>query len=120
VLNLHHSKVSLFFILQLHKAVGAAVAAMGPDQLLVLLPLELDGADLLKSRVWLLPILKQHTVGARLQFFSSTLLPLAARLRERARKVSFSLLAELYHFKVQPITRFSVLSCVLFSYPGLI
>jgi hypothetical protein len=75
------------------------VAAMGPDQLLVLLPLELDGADLLKSRVWLLPILKQHTVGARLQFFSSTLLPLAARLRERARKVSFSSLAELYHFK---------------------
>jgi hypothetical protein len=96
------------------------VAAKGPDQLLVLLPLELDGADLLKSRVWLLPILKQHTVGACLQFFSSTLLPLAARLRERARKVSFSSLAELYHFKVQPITRFSVLSCVLFSYPGLI
>jgi hypothetical protein len=95
------------------------VAAMGPDQLLVLLPLELDGADLLKSRVWLLPILKQHTVGARLQFFSSTLLPLAARLRERARKVSFSSLAELYHLKVQPITRFSVLvfySHILVSY----
>lgn len=74
--------------MQLHKTLGAAVAAMGPDQLLSLLPLEMDGPNLTDSRVWLLPILKQHVVGARIQFFAESLMPLATHLRERARKVS--------------------------------
>lgn len=71
---------------QLHATLGSAVAAMGPDKLLAMLPLEMDGANLTESRVWLLPILKQHMVGARLQFYQETLVPLATRLRERARK----------------------------------
>ena len=71
---------------QLQATLGSAVAAMGPEKILAILPLEMDGANLSESRVWLLPILKQHTVGARLQFYQETLVPMAARLRERARK----------------------------------
>ena len=71
---------------QLHSALGSAVAAMGPDKFLATLPLEMDGPNLTESRVWLLPILKQHMVGARLRFYQETLVPLATRLRERARK----------------------------------
>ncbi|KAG0609787.1 hypothetical protein M758_7G013900 [Ceratodon purpureus] len=70
---------------QLHTTLGSAVAAMGPDKFLAILPLEMDGANLTESRVWLLPILKQHMVGARLQFYQESLVPLATRLRERAR-----------------------------------
>jgi hypothetical protein len=75
---------------QLHKTLGAALAAMGPDQFLTLLPLDMDNADLSASRIWLLPILKQHMVGARLGFFADHLLPLANRLRKRAGKVNFA------------------------------
>jgi ribosomal RNA-processing protein 12 len=71
---------------QLQATLGSAVAAMGPEKILAILPLEMDGEKLSESRVWLLPILKQHTVGARLQFYQETLVPVADRLRERARK----------------------------------
>lgn len=63
------------------------MAAMGPDKFLSLLPLEMDKSDLASSRIWLLPILKQHMVGARLGFFVEHLLPLANQLRQRAKKV---------------------------------
>ncbi|GBG72256.1 hypothetical protein CBR_g11186 [Chara braunii] len=66
-------------------AIGTAVAAMGPEQFLKILPLEMDNQDLSHSRAWLLPIMKQHVVGARLQFFAEYFLPLSAKLRERAR-----------------------------------
>eukprot|EP00850_Spirogloea_muscicola_P022198 SM000282S10601 [mRNA] locus=s282:83628:97088:+ [translate_table: standard] len=69
---------------QLHLAIGAAVAAMGPDNLLSILPLDMDGPDLSKSRAWLLPILKQHCIGARLQAFATVLVPIATRLRARS------------------------------------
>ncbi|KAL3700630.1 hypothetical protein R1sor_018652 [Riccia sorocarpa] len=72
---------------QLHKALGAAVAAMGPEQFLNILPLDMDNADLASSRIWLLPILKQYTIGARLGFFADHLLPLASRLRAREQKL---------------------------------
>nr|PNR59348.1 hypothetical protein PHYPA_002139 [Physcomitrium patens] len=71
---------------QLHNTLGSAVSAMGPQNFLAILPLEMDGEKLTDSRVWLLPILKQHIVGTHLRFFQESLLPLATRLRERARK----------------------------------
>ncbi|CAM6087178.1 unnamed protein product [Calypogeia fissa] len=73
---------------QLHKTLGAALGAMGPDQFLALLPLDMDKSDLGSSRIWLLPILKQHMVGARLGFFADHLLPLANQLRKRAGKLT--------------------------------
>ncbi|KAL2650995.1 hypothetical protein R1flu_019123 [Riccia fluitans] len=72
---------------QLHKALGAAVAAMGPEQFLNILPLDMDNSDLATSRIWLLPILKQYIIGARLRFFADHLLPLASRLRAREQKL---------------------------------
>eukprot|EP00850_Spirogloea_muscicola_P009487 SM000053S17444 [mRNA] locus=s53:449406:462681:+ [translate_table: standard] len=69
---------------QLHLAIGAAVAAMGPDKLLSILPLDMDGPDLSESRAWLLPILKQHCIGASLQAFATILVPIATRLRARS------------------------------------
>lgn len=58
---------------QLHECVGFALAALGPETFLRILPLKLE-ADISDVEVWLLPILKQYTVGARLSYFSQYIL----------------------------------------------
>lgn len=73
---------------QLHKTIGAAVAAMGPQNFLTLLPLNLDSADLMNARLWLLPILRQNIVGAQLKLFAEKMLPPMQMLQEKVRKLS--------------------------------
>lgn len=73
---------------QLHAAIGAAVEAMGPEQLLSILPLNLDGPDLSKANLWLLPILQKHMVGAHLRWFGEQILPLVGILSQRAAKAT--------------------------------
>lgn len=73
---------------QLHKTIGAAVAAMGPDHFLTLLPLNIESEDLSNARLWLLPILRQNIVGAQLKFMAEKVLPLTYRLQEKAKKLS--------------------------------
>jgi len=70
---------------QLHKCVGSAVAAMGPDNFLQIVPLNLDCEELSESNIWLLPILKQHIVGGSLKFFTDNILGLADRLHEKSK-----------------------------------
>lgn len=70
---------------QLHKCVGSAVAAMGPDKFLDILPLNLDCEELSESNIWLLPILKQHIVGGSLKFFTNNILGLVDRLHEKSK-----------------------------------
>ncbi|CAJ2675716.1 unnamed protein product [Trifolium pratense] len=69
---------------QLHACLGSAVVAMGPETLLSLVPLNLDAEDLSVSNRWLLPILKQYIVGARLKYFTEEILPRIERVREKA------------------------------------
>eukprot|EP00250_Pteridium_aquilinum_P028638 c37528_g1_i1 orf=673-4578(-) len=73
---------------QLHRTVGAAVAAMGPENFLTLLPFNLDDGDLSNARVWLLPVLRQNIVGAQLRFFTEKMLPLIQRLQDELKKLS--------------------------------
>ncbi|NXC39665.1 RRP12 protein, partial [Penelope pileata] len=67
-------------------AVGAAVAAMGPEVLLEAVPLQIDGKEesLDFPRSWLLPVLRDYVQDTRLGFFTSYFLPLAATLKSRA------------------------------------
>ncbi|KFP83509.1 RRP12-like, partial [Apaloderma vittatum] len=71
---------------QVDQAVGAAVSTMGPEVLLEAVPLEIDGKEetLDFPRSWLLPVLRDYVQGARLGFFTSYFLPLAATLKSRA------------------------------------
>ncbi|NWQ72766.1 RRP12 protein, partial [Columbina picui] len=71
---------------EVDQAVGAAVSAMGPEVLLEAVPLEIDGKEetLDFPRSWLLPVLRDYVQGARLGFFTSYFLPLAATLKSRA------------------------------------
>ncbi|MCO5571960.1 hypothetical protein L7F22_025711 [Adiantum nelumboides] len=73
---------------QLHKTIGSAISAMGPENFLNLLPLRLEGADFSNSRLWLLPILRQNIVGTELRFFSEKILPIAQRLQNDLKKLS--------------------------------
>uniref|UniRef100_A0A8C4U339 Ribosomal RNA processing 12 homolog n=1 Tax=Falco tinnunculus TaxID=100819 RepID=A0A8C4U339_FALTI len=71
---------------EVDQAVGAAVSTMGPEVLLEAVPLEIDGKEetLDFPRSWLLPVLRDYVQGARLGFFTSYFLPLAAALKSRA------------------------------------
>ncbi|KAI5064175.1 hypothetical protein GOP47_0020845 [Adiantum capillus-veneris] len=73
---------------QLHKTIGSAISAMGPEKFLKLLPLSLEGEDISNSRLWLVPVLRQNIVGAELSFFSEKILPLIQRLQNDLKKLS--------------------------------
>ncbi|XP_057858934.2 uncharacterized protein LOC131067795 isoform X2 [Cryptomeria japonica] len=72
---------------KLHRCVGSAVAAMGPDKFLLILPLNFEDEDLMEPNEWLLPVLKQHIVGTDLQFFMFHIFPLAKKLSELSSKL---------------------------------
>ncbi|XP_062352390.1 RRP12-like protein isoform X2 [Cinclus cinclus] len=71
---------------EVDQAVGAAVSTMGPEVVLETVPLEINGKEetLDFPRSWLLPVLRDNVQGARLGFFTSYFLPLAAALKSRA------------------------------------
>ncbi|XP_075790591.1 RRP12-like protein [Pelodiscus sinensis] len=75
---------------ELDRAVGAAVASMGPEVLLQAVALEIDGSEetLDFPRSWLLPVLRDHVQDTRLGFFTSYFLPLAASLQRRAAELA--------------------------------
>ncbi|KAK2985261.1 hypothetical protein RJ640_009169, partial [Escallonia rubra] len=69
---------------QLHECLGAALVAMGPETLLSLLPLKLEAHDLSEANVWLFPILKQYTIGARLKFFTDSILAMVRLVKQKS------------------------------------
>ncbi|PIN20064.1 hypothetical protein CDL12_07250 [Handroanthus impetiginosus] len=69
---------------QLHECIGTALGAMGPEAFLSLLPLNLESKDLSESNLWLFPILKQYTVGAHLDFFTKSILPLVGEMKRKS------------------------------------
>ncbi|KFP71870.1 RRP12-like, partial [Acanthisitta chloris] len=87
------------------QAVGAAVSTMGPEVLLEAVPLEIDGKEetLEFPRSWLLPVLRDYVQGARLGFFTSYFLPLAAALKSRA--LEFTQAGESAEAKISLVTR---------------
>jgi ribosomal RNA-processing protein 12 len=50
------------------------------------MPLNLEAEDLSVSNRWLIPILKQYIVGARLKYFTEEILPMIERVREKAQR----------------------------------
>lgn len=73
--------------LQLHECVGTALGAMGPENFLSLLPLDLGVPDLSESNLWMFPILKQYIVGAHLSFFTNSVLPMAVEMKQKSAMV---------------------------------
>ena len=72
--------------LQLQECIGAAVIAMGPEELLELLPISLNAEDFTCSNIWLIPILKKFITGASLGFFVEHVVPLAESFARASHK----------------------------------
>ncbi|KAK1294305.1 hypothetical protein QJS10_CPA16g01007 [Acorus calamus] len=66
----------------LQKCIGSAVIALGPEKMLLLLPITLHSENLTCSNPWLIPILKKYVIGASLQFFMEHVVPLAKSLKK--------------------------------------
>lgn len=69
---------------QLHECIGSALGAMGPETFLSILPLKLEAEDLSEANVWLFPILKQYTIGARLGFFTKSILAMVGIVKKKS------------------------------------
>ncbi|KAG0499668.1 hypothetical protein HPP92_004359 [Vanilla planifolia] len=72
---------------QLYECLGSALGAMGAEKFLTVLPLNLEPDDGSNSNAWLLPILKQYTVGAELQFFSQHILKIVKHIKMKILKL---------------------------------
>jgi ribosomal RNA-processing protein 12 len=79
--------VDVLVDLQLHESLGSALGAMGPETFLSFLPLKLEVDDLSEVNVWLFPILKQYTVGARLSFFTESVLSMVGLIKKKSQQV---------------------------------
>ena len=69
---------------QLLEWIGSALVAMGHEIFLSILPLKLKDEDLSKGNVWILPILKQYTVGAHLSFFRESILNMVRLMKQKS------------------------------------
>lgn len=72
--------------MQLQRCFGAAIFAMGPERILMLVPISLDEHDLRYSNIWLVPILKSYVVGATLAFYMDHIVPLAKSFKQASRR----------------------------------
>ncbi|KAI9302249.1 NUC173 domain-containing protein [Cunninghamella echinulata] len=86
---------------QLDKTLGAAIATMGPEQFLAILPLNLESANNTNNvgRAFLLPLLKTYTTNTNLSYFVKELMPLGDRLAtkmETAANQELALQAKVY------------------------
>ncbi|KAF9397097.1 hypothetical protein BGX21_009265 [Mortierella sp. AD011] len=66
---------------------SAAISTVGPRIFLDTLPLNIDNPEERKrGRAWLLPLLKSSVTNTELEYFASTLIPLADRLNQKAQE----------------------------------
>ncbi|XP_047337645.1 RRP12-like protein [Impatiens glandulifera] len=72
---------------QLHECVGSAVASMGPERFLSIVPLKFEAVDFSESNIWLFPILKQYIIGAKLGYFKDSIFSMVEILNQRYLKL---------------------------------
>ncbi|GAB5591662.1 pre-rRNA processing protein [Umbelopsis nana] len=93
---------------QLDKTLGAAIATMGPEAFLNILPLNLESPASSGSigRAFLLPLLIKYTTNTSLAYFVNVLMPLGDRLSQKAESFSsqgLDLQAKVYETLVNQI-----------------
>lgn len=84
--RLHSSAKDYQLMSSLEKAIGAAISAMGPENLLKLVPLNITRQADGPVRGWLFSLLKDHIQNTQLQFFIDYFMPLAQQFLDRAQR----------------------------------
>lgn len=74
----------------LQNCMGSAVVAIGPEKMLMLVPISIDPDNFTCSNIWLVPILKDHVVGASLGYYMEHIVPLAKSFKQAGQKGSCS------------------------------
>ncbi|MQM17615.1 hypothetical protein Taro_050587 [Colocasia esculenta] len=69
------------------ECLGSAVISMGPEKILLMIPISLDTKKKACLNTWLIPILKEYTIGGSLQFFVEHIVPLAKSIQEMCNRV---------------------------------
>lgn len=59
---------------------------MGPEEILVLIPITFHPDELTLSNSWLIPLLRKHVRGASLKYFMDHIVPLANSIKEASVK----------------------------------
>lgn len=77
---------ALLLQFQLRNCMGSAVVAIGPEKMLMLLPISINPENFTCSNIWLVPILKDHVVGASLGYYMEHIVPLAKSFKQAGRK----------------------------------
>lgn len=72
--------------LQIEHAVLAAIPTMGPENVLLAIPLKDASGDVSLNRSWILPLLRESITESSLEFFSKSILQLAAQCYEKWHK----------------------------------
>uniref|UniRef100_A0A6M2EYR9 Uncharacterized protein n=1 Tax=Populus davidiana TaxID=266767 RepID=A0A6M2EYR9_9ROSI len=78
----------------LQNCMGSAVVAIGPEKMLMLLPISIDPENFTCSNIWLVPILKDHVVGASLGYYMEHIVPLAKSFKQAGQKVRKSVIGQ--------------------------
>lgn len=65
---------------------------MGPEKLLMRVPITLNAGDFTCANIWLVPILKKYVVGASLGYYMEHIMPLAKSFQRASHKGIFSTL----------------------------
>ncbi|CAA0812760.1 ARM repeat superfamily protein [Striga hermonthica] len=81
-------------IKHIKECIGSAVAAMGPEKILSLIPITITSKDFSCSNIWLIPILKKNIFGSSLRFFMKHIVPLAASFEKGSHKVKKSVIRQ--------------------------
>ncbi|KAK3010162.1 hypothetical protein RJ639_011407, partial [Escallonia herrerae] len=78
----------------LQECMGSSIISMGPEKLLMLLPISFNDEDLTCTNIWLVPILRIHVLGSSLGFFMEHVVPLTESLQRACRKVKKSVIRQ--------------------------
>ncbi|KAI9392131.1 hypothetical protein POPTR_006G050000v4 [Populus trichocarpa] len=78
----------------LQNCMGSAVVAIGPEKMLMLVPISIDPDSFTCSNIWLVPILKDHVVGASLGYYMEHIVPLAKSFKQAGQKVRKSVIGQ--------------------------
>ncbi|XP_020270530.1 RRP12-like protein [Asparagus officinalis] len=82
-----HTKTSISRYEMLSMCEAQSGAQIISEIFLSILPLNVDAENISDANVWLLPILKQYTVGAHLKFFSHNILDMIKVLQQKSHKL---------------------------------
>ncbi|CAO2822229.1 unnamed protein product [Amaranthus hypochondriacus] len=89
-----HADGNKYEINHLQICFGCAVVAMGVENILTLVPISFNVETSTCANMWMIPILKNYTCGASLEYFVEHIAPIAQSLQKASRKVKKSVIGQ--------------------------